>query len=461
MKALFSPSAFFRFPFFGSITLRILWLHIITAVVGAILMPLALYGLLTKESNQIHYDAMVDKADRIAHAIQVDESGRARLQMPPEEAALYVEAYARYAYSLIDGAGVMIASSSARTTPIFDEPFNATDETFAYKTRTDTTLLAGIRKPVKIGDTRLWVEVAENMSHRDVLIDDVLVDFIAWIVWTSLFFFGIILIVDVAVVRRAFRPVLQASALAKQIGPGRPDIRLDLAHVPREVAPLVVAVNEAIDRLEAGLQAQRDFAADAAHELRTPLAILRARVDTMPDKQASAVLAADVMAMSRTVQQLLELAEVEAYAAAPFVDVDLHEVCAEVIEFIAPLAIGQGRDISLNDNGQPMLVRGDPGMIARAVRNLVENAMKHTRAGQPVQIMLEQPATISVRDAGEGIRPEDLENLFQRFWKRDRQETRNAGLGLAIVKRIMELHGGRVAVHSPAGGGAEFRLTFS
>ncbi|MDB5570432.1 MAG: Two-component sensor histidine kinase [Hyphomicrobiales bacterium] len=448
-------------PIFGSITLRILWLHVITAVVGAIMMPLALYVLLSTESEQIHHAAMADKAARIVKAISLKDPRGIVVAVEPEEAILYLQAYDRLAYAVRDEGGAVLASSRTPMTPIFPQPFGASDEVRDYQTRAGAALLSGVRRPAEIDGRRLWVEVAENMSHRDVLIDDVLVDFIRWIVWTSLVFFGIILVVDVAVVRRAFRPVLQASALAKQIAPGRTDIRLDPGGVPREVAPLVVAVNEAIDRLEAGLRAQRDFAADAAHELRTPLAILRARVDTLPDKQASALLSADVAAMSRTVQQLLELAEVEAYAAAPFVDVDLHEVCAEVVEFIAPLAISQGRDISLNDDGRKMMVRGDPGMVARAVRNLVENAMKHTPAGQPVQIALEPPGAIIVRDAGEGIRPQDAEHLFQRFWRRDRQETRNAGLGLAIVKRIMELHGGQVTVRSPPEGGAEFRLTFS
>jgi signal transduction histidine kinase len=280
------------------------------------------------------------------------------------------------------------------------------------------------------------------------------------VAWITLPILLIVLGIDVEIVRRAFRPVLQASRQASEIGPRRTDIRLPVEGIPDEIRSLVVAVNEALDRLEYGLRVQKEFAADAAHELRTPLAILRTRIDTLADKHVSELLREDVEAMSRTVAQLLEMAELETLHVDPADKADLHAVCAEVIEAIAPWAIAQDKTIALVGAELPVWIKGHAEMIARAIRNLVENAIKHTPAGASVEVVVEEDGTVRVRDEGPGVGENERELLFQRFWRRDRKRTGSAGLGLSIVRRIVEAHGGRVAVANRSTGGAEFSLHF-
>jgi signal transduction histidine kinase len=147
------------------------------------------------------------------------------------------------------------------------------------------------------------------------------------VAWITLPILLLVLGIDVEIVRRAFRPVLQASRQASEIGPRRTDIRLPVTGIPDEIRSLVVAVNQALDRLEYGLRVQKEFAADAAHELRTPLAILRTRIDTLGDKNLSELLREDVESMSRTVSQLLDMAEIETLQVNPADKADLHAVC--------------------------------------------------------------------------------------------------------------------------------------
>ena len=136
----------------------------------------------------------------------------------------------------------------------------------------------------------VWIQTGENLANRDVLIDDIVADFYKNVGWITLPILLVLLIADIAIFRRALRPLWQASEIARDIGPTRTDLRLPTEEIPREVRPLVSAINLALDRLEEGFRIQRDFTADAAHELRTPLSILRTRLDTLEDKQIGQAL---------------------------------------------------------------------------------------------------------------------------------------------------------------------------
>ncbi len=173
----------------------------------------------------------------------------------------------------------------------------------------------------------------------------------------------------------------QASEIARDIGPTRTDLRLPTDEIPREVRPLVSAINLALDRLEEGFRIQRDFTADAAHELRTPLSILRTRLDTLEDKQIGQALRNDVDGMAHIISQLLEIAELDAFVVDPLEKADLRSVTAEVAEFVAPLALAQGKDVALLGTTDPVWVKGNPEMLSRAIRNLAENAINAHRAG--------------------------------------------------------------------------------
>ena len=269
-----------------------------------------------------------------------------------------------------------------------------------------------------------------------------------------------LLAIDIVIFRRALRPLLNASELAKKINPRRTDIRLPPEEMPKEILPLLEAINQALDRLEAGFRVQREFTADAAHELRTPLTILRSRIDTLSDRGISKALHKDIEGMARIVNQLLDIAELETFSIDPLEKADLRAISAEVAEFAAPLALAQGKNIALSGSEAPVWVSGNAEMLSRAIRNLVENAINHSPAGTTVEIVVEDSGTVRVLDEGPGIKEEERELMFQRFWRRDRRRTGGAGLGLSIVRRIAETHAATISVENRPTGGATFSLGF-
>jgi signal transduction histidine kinase len=270
----------------------------------------------------------------------------------------------------------------------------------------------------------------------------------------------LLLAVSTATIRSSLVPLRELSAQAESIGPAASDVRLPEADVPRELLPLVRAINRAFDRLEDGFRAQREFTADAAHELRTPLAVLGAHIDTLPCRDSAVALRKDLDGMARLVGQLLRVAQVESLAIATDQKADLAVIATDVASWLAPMAIKDGRSIEVAAPSEPVQVHGNGEAIFHAVRNLAENALAHTPRGTAVTIAVDTAtATISVRDHGPGVPAAQRERIFQRFARLSRGGA-GAGLGLAIVKRTMETHGGTVSVADADGGGALFALSF-
>ena len=228
--------------------------------------------------------------------------------------------------------------------------------------------------------------------------------------------------------------------------------------MPTEIVPLVHAVNQALDRLEEGFRAQREFTADMAHELRTPLAIMRARIDSTEDVPLRRSLETDIVNMTRTVNQVLDIAELEAFVVDEGSRADLQEVCADAVAFMAPLAIGSAKSIALTGVEVPIWVHGHSEALFRAVRNLIENAIRHTPAGGAIEVDVARDGTVRVLDEGPGVPRAERETIFKRFWRRDRARPESRGLGLAIVTRVAAAHGGTVSVDDRPGGGAVFTL---
>jgi signal transduction histidine kinase len=320
-----------------------------------------------------------------------------------------------------------------------------------------------ISRSVRINEQRAILQLAQVVTPTEsglyALVDEWLGEFVP---------VGIPLLVVLVValtlsLRSALRPLENLRRHAGRIGPQQTELRLPVEELPSELHQPVVAINSALDRLDHGFQTQRAFLADAAHELRTPLTILAAHLDTLPRQVATDTLKSDVARMTRLVNQLLLVAQMQSLTVRPDEMADLAEIAVDLAALFAPLAIRRRRNVGVSGAEQPVLVRGNKDAIHQALRNLVENALRFTPEGSEVEISVDPRGSVTVTDSGPGVPVHERSLLFQRFWqgeykKRD-SSLGGAGLGLAIAHRISETHGGRLEIDDNPAGGARFTLT--
>jgi signal transduction histidine kinase len=437
-----------------SLLWRIIWLHLLAVAAVSIALPLAVRLLLNSTVSSLEHQTLRRHEAAIAAALVRADPGW-RLELPPDLRTLYAQSLSGFAYAIVDGHGRVLFSSLPNGAALFPGPRRADQPTFFQRTHGPADYYGG-SFPERRADGLIWVQVAQDLEHPDVVVDDIVSAFLKRIAWLILPILVLLALFDFAIVKRALQPVLEASDMARAIGPATLSVRLPIDQLPDEISPLAHAVNQALDRLEEGFRVQREFTADAAHELRTPLSIHRMRLDALPKGELRRALTADTDLMARIVGQLLDVAELESFVLQPGQAADLQALASEVVEFMAPVALTQGRRLALTGVARPVWVQGDSHVLFQAIRNLVENALVHAPAGTTVEVKVEATGVIRVLDRGPGVPEADRKLVFQRFWRRDRSKSEGAGLGLSIVKRIVEAHGGEVTAEARPGGGAAF-----
>ncbi|XBS69040.1 ATP-binding protein [Acerihabitans sp. KWT182] len=252
-------------------------------------------------------------------------------------------------------------------------------------------------------------------------------------------------------VRRVLRPVRVASDAAASITPANLKTRLSYTGVPSEIRPLLVAFNDALARLENGFKVQQEFLASAAHELQTPLTLIRGQIELQPAFEDKALLFFEIDLMARHVRQLLHLAEVSEAQNYQFAAVDSVDVAQDVVEYLARKA-DKGR-VKLRVEAPDALpaLTADRSALFILLKNIIENAINVTPPSGVVNVFISDSA-IEVQDSGPGIKPEYLPFLFERFWRAPDAAHEGAGLGLAICKEIAVAHHWRLSVKPSAPG---------
>ena len=402
------------------------------------------------------------RATDLARAVTVGPDGRPQLELPPMLAFNYEARSAIDMFAIRGPTDQIIAASpeefgdiAANWPPATDEPNYFRINSIGSGEREYYGLnirLASVVGPVS-------VSVAQA-AEADVLIDSLLREFVLDLGWVIPLLVLVTLGVGILAIRSGLKPVRKISEMAAAIGPGTTSIRLPDANVPSEIMPLVAAMNRALDRLEKGFEVQRQFTANAAHELRTPLSIITAALDEVQDGEELSKLRSDVARMSRLVSQLLSVARLDAIALDVSEPVDLNDVGFSLVGSLAPLALAQKKTIGFSDHNPPILVKGNRYAIENAVRNLVENGITYSAEGSEVMVSTYADGRISVADQGPGIPPEHRGQIFQRFWRGKGSRSGGAGLGLAIVNEIMRAHHGTVLVEDKPDGGTIFKLRF-
>lgn len=320
--------------------------------------------------------------------------------------------------------------------------------------------------PDRAGDS-VTVSVAESLIKRSTLTREILLGMAApQIALVS----SALLLVWIGV----FRGLKPLTDLAAQIE-ARDQNNLSPVPqngLPRETRVLVARINALLARLNNAMRAQKQFVADAAHQLRTPLAAVLLHAeraerapDTSSEREALRALHRSVKRTARVSQQLLALARTdpEAISAIELKSVDLASLARQVGEEWVPRALEREIDFGLSVPDERVSVRGDERLLSEMLSNLIDNALRYGNAGGHVTLMVEggrQP-TLSVQDDGPGIPLEERARIFERFYRLPSGSGEGCGLGLAIVEEIARLHHATVDVSSGADDrGSRFTVVF-
>jgi two-component system, OmpR family, sensor histidine kinase TctE len=325
-------------------------------------------------------------------------------------------------------------------------------------------------EPVRIVERRLSadgptrptlavVRVAETKNRRNALAREILVSVVAPQVLLILIAAGL---VWVGIVRGLMPLRHLQEALATRSHRDRSPIVVD--EVPGEVRPLMNEINALLERLDAVLTLQNRFIADAAHQLKTPVAGLQAQLElTLRDedprrmRESLAKLSTGLDRLSRLVSQLLALARNEPDAARHITmsEIDLNVLALESASGWVPEALRKGIDLGYDGADTPLPVRGDPIRLRELLDNLIDNAIRYSRDGGRVTVkVLAQPVpTVAVSDDGPGIPPEERQRIFERFHRRlGVTGADGSGLGLAIAQEIATIHGGHIDLREDVDG---------
>ncbi|MEW6641243.1 MAG: HAMP domain-containing sensor histidine kinase [Pseudomonadota bacterium] len=257
------------------------------------------------------------------------------------------------------------------------------------------------------------------------------------------------------VVRRALGGLRETAEHASLIDIDRLAVRLPTGQVPKEVVPLVQAVNRALARLDEGYDRRSRFMADAAHELRTPITILQTRLELLPPSPERTRLIEDVTRLALLAEQLLDLQRLDHIDA--FSPLDLVALARHVVEDMAPIAIAAGYDLAFEPEEKRVPVLGDQTSLEQALTNLVQNAIEHGGRKGVITVAVDGSGAVEVRDEGPGVPQDERARVFEPFYRLHPRST-GAGLGLNLVREIARRHLGRVSVSDTAMGGACFRI---
>src|SRR5215468_5192602 len=301
------------------------------------------------------------RAADLARHVTVDSTGAARLELPTELAGRYQAAGNTDIFAVRRASDAVVAASPTNFGEVAAKWPAGTDEPSYFHLKDfggEGREYYGLTVVQSSAAGPLSVSVA-RAADADILVHSLLREFVLDLGWMIPLLVIATLVVGAVAIRSAFKPVAEVSQMAAAIGPGATSIRLPETNLPSEITPLVTAVNRALDRLEQGFHVQRQFTANAAHELRTPLAIVTAALEVVEGNGEITKIKNDVARMNRLVDQLLRVARLDAIALDVSDTVDLNDVAPEIVAAMTPWSLARKRTIALQADDEPVVVRGN------------------------------------------------------------------------------------------------------
>lgn len=400
-----------------------------------------------KITSDLRARTLENQARELLEAIRVGANGALEVEPPADWQQVYRSPSRQFTYTVFDAAHRPLAWSANLEAPL---PYIPVDS--RRRLGPVEFIGAGAARRAIVaarGPQGATVLVARSDMDRDELVDSLFEEGSEQL--TIIAPFALLALVLIWLISWwSLRPIARASHEAARVGPRRPDMRISAGGLPREIEPLVEAVNGALDRLSRAYATERRLTTDAAHELRTPLAVLnlrlqRARLTGNTDWEA---VERELAQMGRLVDQLLDLARKESLSRERRAEehplVNLSRIVREAAATVLPLMETRGRELAV-EVPDSVQVRGDSDDLRDMIRNLLENAIVHGRGKVSARIEIPEKESglvaIKVMDEGPGVPPGQEEAIFQRF-RRLNAETPGSGLGLAIVRHVARSHGG-------------------
>jgi len=450
-----------RLPEHNSLQFQLAWRLTAIFIVVTGLLVVVLYMEARETARLLGAWNLEQAAERLLERLERDARGRWRLELPPDlkQAEESQSLTVGLAIHTPQGKRILLQAPTDHVAILDQLPqLDGNDE------RLFTTIDPqsgqshyGIRM-LREWKGREWIVTVVAPETGEGFVHAVLEEFLFDMAWLIPLMACAVLAIGAISLQRGLKPLRRVSAQAQSIEPQKLDTRLETAGLPAEVRPLLQAFNQALDRLQAGMEQQRRFTANAAHQLRTPLSILTAELELLEEDENIMILRRDVARMNRLVEQLLQVARLDSLEMDVSQTVDLHAVAVRAIADLVPLAQRKRCELSLD--GESVMVHGNFEALVDALRNLIENALTHTPAYGTVIVEVTPPGTIRVRDQGRGILGEQKEKVFERFWRGHESRHDGAGLGLSIVREIMLMHGGEVILEKTGEAGTTFVLKF-
>lgn len=447
---------FVRFRWMNSLSVKVLLAYIAGTVLSIVLLVLATALMMSSQGDLIVSSqgdllsglAVAERAGDLAGALRFDSEdtpvGFDKIDVTDDmedETWQHESLKNEIAYRVLDASGNVVLSSPAGAAFWPQGGIASRLERGRFEFEQAGVAMRGATESVEHNGNTWFVQFAASTRFLNLIYGNFALPFAA----AGILLFSLILLFvfgacAYVTLRYTLEPLREISDSAAAIAPHSLDARLRIDAVPTEIEPLVDSFNRALERLEQGYRIQQEFLATAAHELKTPLALIRGQIELGVDETNRAVLLQDVSHMGRQVQQLLHLAEASEPQNYEFTSVDAERLVVEVTCYLERLAQQQGVRLQAIVAPGLTLPRADRGALFTLLKNLLENAIQHSRAGGVVQLSAKSNV-ISVQDEGAGVSPEDLPKLFTRFWRSADRRDLGAGLGLSICREIAMVHG--------------------